>query len=253
MNGKMTLTFQVNDDPKTLNCTFDNFVWFSQDDVERAVRAEVPLYDARLPFDGELPQSVATALEHLLSQHHIASTVTFLPAAPKVGMPPTEIRFSANGNLPTVGSVEFNGGPLEDALFKVQRQRLTGRAFSAAYAHAMAESDLDVIYQNHGYLRAHFADPQLNFVPGAIESEPGSVKLVFTVTPGPQFLWHGADWDGTTVYASADLNGYLGMKEGDPAAADKISEGEDAVRQAYGKKGYITVALSTTRTLDDGA
>jgi outer membrane protein assembly factor BamA len=253
LSGKMTVTFKVTDDPKTLLCTFDNFVWFSQDEMERAVRAEVPLYDARMPFDSEVPQAVAQALEHLLAQRHISAGVTFTAAAKAIGAPPTEIRFSAQGNLPQIASVDFAGGPLGPELFSVQRGRLIGHSFSAAYAHLMAENDLDAIYHNHAYLRAHFSDPQVTLVPGASESDPGSVKLVFTVNPGAQFMWHGSDWQGNNVYAPAELDGYLAMKEGEPAAADKISAGEDAVHQAYGKRGYITAGLTARQNLDDAA
>jgi outer membrane protein assembly factor BamA len=223
-SGKMAVTFIVVDEPKTMACTFDNFIWFSPDEEDRAVRNEVPLYDGRVPLQGNLAQAVAAALEHLLAQHHLAATVTFLPAAKTLGTAPTEFRFSAKDNLPPVTSVEFTG-PLE----------------------------LEVIYKNHAYLRAHFSDPQVTFVPGQNDSDPGSVKLVFTVVPGAVYSWHGADWDGNTAYSSADLEHYLAMKDGVPAAFDKISAGMDALRDAYGAKGYIAVSLSTKQTFDDEA
>ena len=251
--GKMTVRFKVIDSPKTLACTFDNFVWFTPDELERAVRAEVPLYDARMPFDSEVPQATAQALEHLLAQHHISATVSFLPASKSLGAPPTALLFSAKGNMPPVTAVEFTGGPLEPELFNLQKSRLIGHPFSAFYAHLMAESDLDAIYHNHAYLRAHFSDPQVTFVPGANDSDPGSIKLVFAVSPGALYAWHGADWQGNAVYAPPDLDGYLAMKEGEPAAADKIAAGEDTVRQAYGKKGYITATVASRQNLDDAA
>ncbi len=83
LNGKMTITLIVVDEPKTMSCTFDNFVWFAQNEIDRAVRAEVPMYDGRVPVDGDLARDVASALEHLLAQHHLAASVTFLPAAKK--------------------------------------------------------------------------------------------------------------------------------------------------------------------------
>ncbi len=252
-NSKMTLTFQITDQPKMMDCTFDNFVWFTHEDVERAVRADVPLYDGRVPLDGGLPQDVAHALEHLLAQRHVTATVTYLPAARALGAAPTEFRYSASRNLPPVTSVEFSGGSLSDELFAVQEQRLIGRPFSAAYSHSLAENDLTVVYRNHAYLRAQFDDPQVTFQPSQNESDPGSVRLVFHVSPGPQFMWHGADWIGNKVYASADLDRHLAMKEGEPAAADKISAGLDAVREAYGKVGYIAMALSSKPSLDDAS
>jgi outer membrane protein assembly factor BamA len=253
LNGKMRVTLIVVDEPKTMSCTFDNFVWFAQDEIDRAVRAEVPLYDGHVPVNGDLARDVALALERLLAQHHLATSVTFLPAAKRIGSIPTEFRYSATDNLPPVTSVEFTGGPLDPALFGVAKQRLMGRPFSAAYAHSLAENDLDVIYQNQAYLRAHFGDPQVTFLPSPNNSDPGGVKLMFIVVPGPMYAWHGADWAGNSAYSSADLEHFFGMKDGDPAGLDKISAGMDAVRVAYGQKGYIVASLSPKQNLDDAA
>ena len=111
-SGKMTVVFKVVDESKTMLCTFDNFIWVSTDETDRAVREEVPLYDGRVPVDGDIVQAVATALEHLLARHHITATVNYLPASRTLGTAPTEFRYSASGNLPPVASVEFNGDRL---------------------------------------------------------------------------------------------------------------------------------------------
>src|SRR5258708_38494220 len=120
----MTVTLIVVDEPKTMSCTFDNFVWFAQDEIDRAVRAEVPLYDGRAHVDGDLARDVASALEHLLAQHHLAASVTFLPAAKKIGTIPTEFRYSAKDNLPPVASVEFIAGPPGPGLFACAKSGL---------------------------------------------------------------------------------------------------------------------------------
>ena len=250
-NGKMAVVFHVVDEPKSMSCTFDNFIWVSPEEADRAVREEVPLYDGRVPLDGDVVPAVATALEHLLAKHHVTATVSYIPASRTLGKAPDEFRYSAIGNLPPVASVEFSGGPLDPAIFATPKQRLMGHPFSAAYARSLIQNDLDVIYQNHAYLRAHFNDPQVSLVPGPNDSDPGTVSLVFTVIPGPVYAWHGADWDGNTVYPSAELDRDLGMKDGDPAALDKISAGMDAIREAYGVKGYMAVRLSPKQNLDD--
>jgi hypothetical protein len=179
--------------------------------------------------------------------------VTYLPAAKTIGSAPTEFRYSAKENLPPVTSVEFTGGPLDPGLFAVAKQRLMGHPFSASYARSLSENDLDVIYQNHAYLRAHFADPQVTFLAGSNDSDPGAVKLVFTVVPGPTYSWHGTDWNGNTLYSSAELERHFGMKDGDLAAMDKISAGMDAIRAAYGQKGFIALSMSPKQSFDDAA
>jgi outer membrane protein assembly factor BamA len=251
-NGKMTVTLHIVETPKTLLCTFDNFVWFMPEEIDRAVRAEVSLFDGRLPADGSLPQAVATTLEHLLAQRHLAASVIYTPSG-QLGKAPTEYLYAAKGDLPTIKSVEYTGGPLEPSVFSIATQRLIGHPYSTNYARSLAENDLDVIYHNHGYLRAHFADAKPAFAPGAAATDSGSVSVVFTVTPGLQYTWRGADWNGNRMYSTADLDQFLGMKAGEIAAADKISSGGDAVHEAYGKKGYITVALSPNQNFDDAA
>ncbi len=251
-NGKMTVTLHVVEETKTMSCTFDNFLWFTPEEVQRTVSAEVPLYDGRVPVDGSLPQAVATALEHMLAQHRIAASVIYLPSG-KLGSPPTEYRYSAKGDLPLITSVEYAGGPLDQTYFSIATERLLGHSFSSAYARSLAENDLDVIYQNHGYLRAHFTEAKPIFSPGTNANDPGSAKVVFTVVPGVQYSWHGSDWNGNRIYSAAELDQSLGMKAGDIAAADKISAGIDAIHEVYGKKGYIAANLSPGQIFDDGA
>jgi outer membrane protein assembly factor BamA len=251
-NGKMTVTLHVVEETKTMSCTFDNFIWFKPEEVQRAVSAEVALYDGRIPVDGGLRQAVGTALEHLLAQHHIVATVISLPSG-KLGSAPTEYRYSAKGDLPLISSVEYEGGPLDPTYFSIATQRLLGHPFSAAYARSIAENDLDVIYQNHGYLRAHFNEAKPIYSPGANVTDPGSAKVVFTVVPGMQYAWRGADWNGNLTYSNSELDQSLGMKAGDVAAADKISAGMDAIHELYGKKGYIAAKLSSEKIFDDDA
>jgi len=252
-DGKMTLTFHVVDQTKTMSCTFDNFVWFTAEEIDRAIRTDLPLYDGRVPLNGSLSEDVKSTLEHMLAQRRVTASVTYLPAAKSPSEPPTEFRYSASGNLPVVTSVEFAGGPLDPALFNTAKQRLVGRPFSMAYSHLIAQKDLDSIYRNHAYLKAHFSDPQVTFAEGPGQADAGSVRLMFTVTPGIEYKWHGADWKGNSAYGAPDLDQVLGMVEGTPAALDKILEGMDSVAGAYGKKGYIAAKLVPTQSFNDPA
>lgn len=251
LDGKMALTFHVADQASTLPCTFDNFVWFPSEEIDRAIRADLPLYDGHVPLNGSLADDVKSVLERLLAQRHVTATVTYLPTARAVGTPVTEFRYSANGNLPLVTSVEFRGGPLDPGLFDLAKQRLVGRPFSMAFSRLLAQTDLDTIYRNHAYLKAHFSDPQVTFVEGPNSADPGSVTLVFTVTPGIEYKWHGTDWKGNTAYAAADLDLALSMVEGTPAALNRILAGMDAVAAEYGKKGYIVAKLVPTQSFND--
>ena len=250
--GKMNLTIHVAEEPKFMTCDFDNFVWFSQEEIDRALQAEVPLYDGRVPIDGTLPKDVSAALEHLLAKHNIAATVSYIPHG-QLGSAPTEYLYSAAGNVPLIASVDYLGGPLDASYFSVATSRLVGHPYSAKYAQSVAEKDLKVVYQNQGYLRANYTEPKPVFAAGANPGDPGAIKLSFTAVPGVQYNWAGGEWNGAAAYTPSDLTHFLGMNIGDIAAADKISAGQDAVREAYGKKGYVTAAVSSDMSTDDAA
>jgi len=250
LNGKKTVTFHVVEEPNTMTCAFDNFVWFAPPEIDGAIRAEVPLYDGRVPLDGNLSKAVAAALEHLMATRHIGATVGLMPTG-KLGSAPTQFLYSARGNVPVIASVEYLGGPLDASAFSIATERLQGHPFSTAYSRSIAENDLGVIYQNHGYLRATFSDAVPTFSPGTNADDPGKVDVVFNVTPGIQYLWNGADWNGDLAYSATELDRFLGMKPGEVAAADKISTGMETAHTAYEKKGYINAVFTDDRQFND--
>jgi outer membrane protein assembly factor BamA len=147
--------------------------------------------------------------------------------------------------------VEYLGGPLDPSLFSVATERLMGHPYSAAYARSLAENDLSVIYHNHGYLHARFSEATPSFIADENAGEPGKVSLAFTVAPGVQYTWNGADWNGELPYTAAELDQILAMKPGEVAGSDKIAAGIGLVHIAYGKKGYINAVSRYDQNFDD--
>src|SRR5438045_7217879 len=47
-NGQMEIKFQVEEN-ETIPCTFDNFVWFNNEEILNAIRMEVPTFDGTAP------------------------------------------------------------------------------------------------------------------------------------------------------------------------------------------------------------
>ena len=54
--------FQVSDAEKFLPAAFENFVWFSDSELQAAVHQMVPLYDGQLPTSGNMSDEVNAAL-----------------------------------------------------------------------------------------------------------------------------------------------------------------------------------------------
>jgi outer membrane protein assembly factor BamA len=64
-------------------------------------------------------------------------------------------------------------------------------------------------------------------------------------------LWDKAEWAGNEALSASDLNGSLGMKNGEVASGVKIDKGLSQVRRAYGHKGHLNVDLNAEPMIDD--
>ena len=79
--GGCDLDLQVAENDHLIPITFDNFVWFSDDELLRMVHDRVPLFDGRVPAEGHLTDQIADALSAILQRHEISrgGSSTWLP------------------------------------------------------------------------------------------------------------------------------------------------------------------------------
>jgi len=58
---------------------FDNFVWFTDEELNAAIKREVPSYTGTASDAGRMTDDIKHALQNLLQEHHIAGTVDYAP------------------------------------------------------------------------------------------------------------------------------------------------------------------------------
>lgn len=249
---KLAVTFQVSDAARFLPCIFDNFVWFSDDELVRTVQKSVPFFDGSLPDNGGLADDVASALDKMLAVNGIAGRATYLRKG-NLGQAATAIIFEVQGAVPTVSAVQFTNGPLDPPLFAEGSKLLLGKPYSRTLAEDVANNTFTAVYANRGYLRAKFAEPKLSVHAGGAPGDPGTVALSFSVDAGTQFHWAGLTWSGNQVLSEKDLSPLVTLKNGDVADANKISDVWTAVQDLYGHSGYLTAGLRPEPQFDDSS
>jgi len=250
-NG-MFVTFRVSDATRFLPCIFDNFVWFSDDELLRTIEKTVPLFDGSIPENGGLADDVTAALGKLLTASGIPGIVGYLKQG-NLGQAATAFLFQVQGTVPSVSAVQFINGPLDPALLSEGSKLLLDKPYSRTLSMGVADQTFASVYQNHGYLQAKYAPPKLTILPGSAPGDPGSVALAFTVDAGTQFHWAGLAWSGNQADSEQVLNPLVTLKDGDIAAADKISDIWAAVQDLYGEKGYLTAAVRPTPEFDESS
>src|SRR5437773_545191 len=78
--GRATVTFQLEEAAANLPIAFENFVWFSEDELIAAIRQAVPFFNGTAPAAGETLDKMTAALQQLLDQKRIAGRVDALPS-----------------------------------------------------------------------------------------------------------------------------------------------------------------------------
>ena len=249
-NNDATIIFDVEEASRNLPVVFENFVWFSEDEIARAIRQDVPFFDGTAPEGGTMTDKIAAALQRLLSQKQIPGRVEHMPYT-DLARGTQEILFTVEGVKIPVCSLHFPGATaISEADLIKASQALLKSDYSRKDASGFANYTLFPLYRHLGYLRAQFQRPA-----AALEKSPGpcagGVALTIPVDEGVVYSWNTAEWSGNQALTEEDLAAALAMTSGEVADGVKIDKGLKDARKAYGRRGYIAAAFKESTEFDD--
>lgn len=244
--------YQVKDAPG-MAVVFDNFPWFTDEELKDAIKKSVSLFDGTAPEHGALLDAISNALETAASAKGVFSKVSHRIGRDPANDVPAQIFHLEDSEL-TVAKFEFSDAVAQnDRAIQSRLADLIGKPFSRSAVQIFEFEQVRPIYLAKGYLRVHFGSPQAK-VGGASGAAAGkSVTVTAPIEPGAQYLWNGVIWDGNMVFSRADLDKYLDLKTGDPADGNKIEASWQHVRDAYSARGYLDADLQAHPAFDEPA
>jgi outer membrane protein assembly factor BamA len=246
---KAVLTFTVVEQTWTMPVSFDNFVWFTDDELREAIRRKVPAFDGTAPEAGNVTEQIKQALQDLLREHKIEGTVEYNLSADPSGRK-VEHLFGVKGPGLRVCKVSYQGARAITEEVLVQKSGgIFDNDYSRAYIRGFIESNLVPLYGERGYLRASFADPRAK-PDSTAECEQG-LAVTMTVDEGSIYVWDKATWEGAQALSAQELDAALGMRSREVANVVKIAKGLASVRRAYGRKGYLGARVRASQDFDD--
>jgi outer membrane protein assembly factor BamA len=250
--GQVTVTFEVEEANRSLPVVFENFVWFTDEELASAIRNDVPFFNGSAPEAGDTTEKITAALQRLLNEKKIAGHVEMMPYT-DLAKGTQEFLFTVRGVKIPVCSVRFPGAEAvsEDELIKAS-QSLINSDFSRKDISSFATYTLFPLYRRLGRLRAQFQEP----TPTRAENLPNCVDGVTVNVPvdeGIVYSWSKSDWSGNQSLSAAELSAALGMKTGEVADGTRIDAGLKEVRRAFGRKGHIDVRIRESSQFDDSA
>jgi outer membrane protein assembly factor BamA len=248
----VNIEFTLEDSP-TVPVTFDNFPWFTEQELIQAIRSETGLFDGTAPEAGDALDKMKVALQKLMTTRGIRGEVeaTVLAAPGESGMVQ---QFRLNGPLVKVAGVEFSD-PLarNDKHIAERLSDIIGKPYSRYTLDLFAFEYLRPVYLSKGYLRVRFAAPEIRFIGDPRQALPDTVSARLKIETGPVYKWGGITWSGNSAFDAASLDQMTGLTAGEPADGNKIQEDWDRLETEYGKRGYIEAKLDAQPAFDDTA
>jgi outer membrane protein assembly factor BamA len=250
-NDQAVVTFTVEETKGSIPVVFDNFVWFSDEEILNAVRQEMPTFEGAAPDSGGALDSITKALQRLLKERKIPDQIDYMPEASPTGEAVRHI-FSVRGlNMP-VCALRFPGASnVQESVLIKNSKPLLSNPYSRKFVAEFARENLIPIYRQRGHLRASFKTPSSTLAAASGGDCKDGVSVSLPVEEGLAYTWDKAEWDGNQTIPAQELEKSLGMKSGELADGVKFDSGLDIVRGAYGKKGFVGLRLTLAPDFDD--
>src|SRR6185369_4728070 len=152
--ANVTITFQLEEiKGQSSPVAFDNFIWFSDEELAAAIKREVPTFNGSMPDIGNTNEAIKKALQHLLDEHK-------LPGQVEYNLTEHEHLFRVEGLSMRICTLHFPGAQVvpEQKLIQATRSSMDAE-YSRQSAKTFPKYGLYPIYRELGYLRASFGVP----------------------------------------------------------------------------------------------
>jgi Surface antigen variable number repeat len=241
--------FQVTDAP-SVPVFFDNFPWFTDDQLAAALKSAVPLFDGSAPEHGTILDSMANALGTFLVAHGLQGSVSHVLTSTVFGDQEVQ-EFKADDAGVDIASVNFSD-PFagSDRGIRTRLSDLIGQPYSRTAIELFEFEQVRPVYLSHAYVRVKFDSPRPQFV---ARSNNARVAVDVQIEPGAMYTWGGVTWSGASALDPPELGALVQLKPGDPANGLKIEATWQAVREGFAEFGYLDVHLTPTPQYDDSA
>jgi outer membrane protein assembly factor BamA len=244
------VSYEVTDAP-ALPVTFDNFPWFSDEELSAALRSSVILFDGSAPATGALVDSMDLALSKFLDAKGIHAQVTHR-ATPLPDKDGQVQQFHVEEAALTVQSVQFSDA-LANSDHHIQDRLpdLVGQPYSRSKIEIFEFEQVRPTYLAHAYLRVKFDEPIAKFPAPPSNPLSGAVIVLAQIEPGPAFKWAGVEWSGNSGVSNADLDSVVQILKGDLADGNQVQAVWERALQKYQQYGFLSVDLKPIAHFDD--
>ncbi len=236
-------------DPKVLiRASFENFVWFSPDELAAAIHAQAPLFHGYLPVSGPTVDKANAALEQALTAKGIAGAVRHGNFEPSFGHRDRVIQFAVVKRAVVLRSADLAGvSPAMQAAVQKQVQLLSGKRYSEGLAGQPTTEALLAPYFDAGYI-----DAKLTGLTREVAETPQRTEVVVkaTVDEGAVYKVSSLTYAGSDFYSVADFAKASQLHPEDVASQKVLRQALIPIDTAYKNHGYMDAVADVVATRD---
>ncbi|MBO0727162.1 MAG: hypothetical protein J2P52_16270 [Blastocatellia bacterium] len=258
VGGQMVAQFNVTEFEWDTLCVFDNFVWFTPQELRDAVRKQIPSFEGAVADHTAFPKKIKAVLEELLRSRGIQREVDFIVGVKDTDAQGAKIQkqlvFVSTGAPMPVCNVSFPGASA--ALGKQMQAEIrptVNPEYSGQQFAQSVENTLLPIYRRRGYLKAKFGDVSAQPDAGANKKCKGGVNVSVPVVEGAVYKLGKFEWVGNQALEMETIQDLFRMKTGVTADGAKIDKGLNAIKTAYLKQGYLDLKMTVETNFDESS
>jgi len=238
---------------RLMPASFENFVWFTPDELTRGIHDRVPLYRGGAAEAGNTPDAIQSALQQMLAEKGVTAKLSHSVAEPSPLHPQLALSFRVDEPAVSLVDVHLSfSGPqgastqLVPGLQKAFNQA-THRPYNEGLTGLTIEDRLLAPALDVGYITAY-----LDHISRTLETGDHGVAVTYTVrlVSGDVYKVSALTWEPTPVYSAAGLLRDAKLHAGDIANASGLHDTVAAISGAYLALGYMDVSVTATPTVD---
>ncbi len=232
---------------------FDNLPWFTDGELNDAIRAKISFYNGTLPGAGAVVDEAADAVSQFLGTHGLQAAVEHQVVANPNGEGTIQ-EFHIEGSSLSIEKLEFSDASLNSSK-TVQQQlaELKGKPFSRMAIDLFLTEQVRPIYLKQGYLRAKLGPPEIRLTGNPNQKLPERIPVFVPIEQGAIYKWKGVEWTGNSLLSTTTLMSDMGLKPGDVADGMAIEAGLERIREEYAHVGYLEAKIDPVANYDDQA
>ena len=250
MKEQVEVVFNVEDAP-LVPVFFDNFPWFSDEELHTAISAATPLYNGALPQGGAVLDAASEAIAKLLPARNIKGAIQreLIGRFDGDGM---MLRFVLEGPALKVGEVQFQDQLASaDRRVRQQTQELLGKPYSRFAIEVFVREQVRPLYEERGHLRAVYGRPQARFTGDPNKPLADNILVIIPIEAGGVYRWGGVSWRGSAAFGPAALDAFVTLPAGESVNGTRVQQLWHKIEEEYGRRGYIQAKLTPTPQYDE--